>query len=94
MVFGPNLDGPELAKIAPLVPQALGFLMSCMAFDVVFVRDTLTGHLTTSASCTTGTPVARWCLELCSSCSRSWTRSRVCVAQRFLSRHAQLGECH
>ncbi|KAI9921613.1 hypothetical protein PsorP6_002183 [Peronosclerospora sorghi] len=40
MAFGSILDGPESAKIAPLVRQALGFLMSCMKFDHILVRDT------------------------------------------------------
>lgn len=40
MAFGSILDGPDTAKIAPLVRQALGFLMGCMAFDNILVRDT------------------------------------------------------
>ncbi|TYZ63272.1 hypothetical protein PybrP1_010873 [[Pythium] brassicae (nom. inval.)] len=40
MAFGSILDGPDTAKIAPLVRQALGFLMGCMAFDHILVRDT------------------------------------------------------
>ena len=40
MAFGSILDGPDSAKIAPLVRQALGFLMSCMKFDNILVRDT------------------------------------------------------
>lgn len=40
MAFGSILDGPDTSKIAPLVRQALGFLMGCMAFDHILVRDT------------------------------------------------------
>ncbi|KAF1793323.1 Importin [Phytophthora cactorum] len=40
MAFGSILDGPDSAKIAPLVRQALGFLMGCMKFDNILVRDT------------------------------------------------------
>lgn len=40
MAFGSILDGPDSVKIAPLVRQALGFLMGCMKFDNILVRDT------------------------------------------------------
>ncbi|GAB9473868.1 Importin subunit beta [Globisporangium polare] len=40
MAFGSILDGPDTAKITPLVRQALGFLMGCMKFDNILVRDT------------------------------------------------------
>lgn len=40
MAFGSILDGPDSAKIAPLVRQAIGFLMGCMTFDNILVRDT------------------------------------------------------
>lgn len=40
MAFGSILDGPDTAKITPLVRQALGFLMGCMQFDNILVRDT------------------------------------------------------
>lgn len=40
MAFGSILDGPDSAKIAPLVRQAISFLMGCMKFDNILVRDT------------------------------------------------------
>ncbi len=40
MAFGSILEGPETEQIAPLVRQALGFLMGCMKFDNILVRDT------------------------------------------------------
>ncbi|KAF1783531.1 Importin [Phytophthora cactorum] len=42
MAFGSILDGPDSAKIAPLVRQALGFLMGCMKFDNI-LREMLPG---------------------------------------------------
>jgi importin subunit beta-1 len=40
MAFGSILDGPNTEKMDPLVRQALHFLMGCMTFDNILVRDT------------------------------------------------------
>ncbi|GLE04617.1 hypothetical protein PINS_up013587 [Pythium insidiosum] len=40
MAFGSILDGPQTEKLAPVVTNALEFLMGCMQFDNILVRDT------------------------------------------------------
>lgn len=40
MAFGSILDGPETTTMEPFLTQAMTFLMGCMSFDHILVRDT------------------------------------------------------